>query len=94
MVISTYKAQISDLHIDKNVPKRVLVPTANAVQGQERKYVVLVFSTAKCIVSSFILDIYRLYVAMSHHKKDFVVIGNINTLNHQNLNPTYVGKLN
>lgn len=85
MLIGAYRAEILELR--RVLSRGVLVTTADAVQGQERPYVLFVFATTKQAGPGFTQDPRRLCVSMSRHKKFLALIGNIDTVDHEKFVP-------
>lgn len=85
MVIGAYRAEIVELR--RVLPRGVLVTSADAVQGQERPYVLFVFATTKQAGAGFTQDPRRLCVSMSRHKNFLALIGDIDTVDHENFVP-------
>lgn len=85
MVIGAYRAEVVELR--RVLPRGVLVTSADAVQGQERPYVLFVFATTKQAGAGFTQDPRRLCVLMSRHKNFLALIGDIDTVDHENFVP-------
>lgn len=83
MVIGAYRAEVTELR--KIMHKDMLVTTVDAVQGQERPYVVFVFATNKAIGPRFTTDPSRLCVAMSRQKYFLALVGDIDTVDYKNI---------
>lgn len=81
MVIGAYRAEIFELR--KVLERDVLVTTADAVQRQERDYVVFVFATNNGTGSGFTMNPRRLCVSMSRQKKFLALVGDIDTVDHK-----------
>lgn len=86
MVIGAYRAEIMELR--KFLPKDVLIATADAVQGQERLYVVFVFGTNKEVGPGFTMDRHRLCVSMSRQKNFLALVGDLDTVDYNNIGPS------
>lgn len=86
MVIGADKAKILELR--KVLQKGILVTTADAVQGQERPYVVFVFATTKQAGPGFTIDPRRLCVSMSRQKKFLAMVGHIHTVDYGDFTPS------
>ncbi|KAL2276262.1 hypothetical protein FJTKL_01027 [Diaporthe vaccinii] len=78
MVIGAYRAETTRLR--DMIPDDVLVTTADAVQGQERRYVVFVFSTTRKTGPGFTRDPKRLCVSMTRQKEFLALVGDIETV--------------
>lgn len=78
MVIGAYRAETTKLR--DMIPDDVLVTTADAVQGQERRYVVFVFSTTRRTGPGFTRDPQRLCVSMTRQKEFLALVGDIETV--------------
>ncbi|KAJ0116080.1 hypothetical protein J7T55_005026 [Diaporthe amygdali] len=81
MVIGAYRAEILELR--KSIPDHVMVTTADAVQGQERPYVVFVFATNKETGPGFTKDPQRLCVSMTRQKSFLALVGDIGAVDYQ-----------
>lgn len=87
MVIGAYRAQIMELR--KSITHEdVLVTTADGVQGQERLYVVFVFGTNKDVGPGFTNNSNRLCVSMSRQKYFLALVGDIDTVDYENFDPS------
>lgn len=80
MVIGAYHAE--NIELRKTIREDVLVTTADAVQGHERSYVVLVFSTTRDSGPGFTKNPRRLCVSMTRHKAFLALVGDIETVNY------------
>lgn len=81
MVIAAYRAEF--IAIRKQIPEetsKISVLTVDVAQGQERPYVVLVFSTTKETGLGFTGDPHRLCVALSRQKAFLALVGDIGTV--------------
>lgn len=78
MVIAAYRAEFVELR--ETIQDDVLVATADSAQGQERPYVVFVFSVNKHTGPGFTIEPHRLCVAMSRQKKFLAMVGDIDTV--------------
>lgn len=78
MVIAAYRAEFVELR--ETIQEDVLVTTADSAQGQERPYVVFVFSVNKHTGPGFTIEPRRLCVAMSRQKKFLAMVGDIDTV--------------
>lgn len=85
VVIGAYRAEVTELR--KEIPQNVLVTTADALQGQERPYVVFVFATNKETGPGFTMDRHRLCVSMSRQKEFLALVGDIETVD-KNFTPS------
>lgn len=86
MVIGAYQAEAKQLR--RVLDKDVLVTTADAIQGQERPYVVLVFSTTGQTCPGFTMEPHRLCVSTSRHKKFLALVGDLGAVDCKNISAT------
>lgn len=80
MVIGAYRAETNELR--KTIPQDVLVTTSDAVQGQERRYVVFVFSTTDKTGPGFTRNPKRLCVSMTRQKEFLALVGDIGAVDY------------
>ena len=78
MVIGAYRAEL--IKLGDKIPEEVLVATIDIAQGQERSYVVLVFSTTEKTGLGFTGSPHRLCVALSRQKAFLALVGDIDTV--------------
>lgn len=86
MVIGAYRAEIIELR--KMMHNKVLVSTADSVQGKERDYVLVIFSTTEASKEGFTKNPNRLCVMLSRGKKGLILVGDLNTVNWQSFDPS------
>lgn len=85
MVIGAYRAETNELR--KTIPQDVLVTTADAAQGHERRYVVFVFSTTEETGPGFTRDPKRLCASMTRQKEFLALVGDIGAVDYENIDP-------